>query len=82
MEESGVKVGLGVDGSGSNDCSNLFNEIRIGFLLQRFHFGTKVSHLDALRWATEGGAHVLKRTDIGIISEGMQADLALFKLDE
>ena len=82
MEESGVKVGLGVDGSGSNDCSNLFNEIWIGFLLQRFHFGTKVSHLDALRWATEGGAHVLKRTDIGRISEGMQADLALFKLDE
>tara|TARA_Y100001970_G_C14229023_1_gene857466 strand:+ start:449 stop:1783 length:1335 start_codon:yes stop_codon:yes gene_type:complete len=82
MEDSGVAVGLGVDGSGSNDSSNLFNEIRMGFLLQRLHFGTKVTHLDALRWSTEGGANVLKRSDIGRISEGMQADLSLFKLDE
>ena len=51
-------------------------------MLQRLHFGTKVSHLDALRWATEGGANVLKRSDIGRIAKGMQADLALFKLDE
>jgi 8-oxoguanine deaminase len=38
--------------------------------------------LDALRWATEGGANVLRRPELGRIAEGMQADLALFKLDE
>ena len=82
MENSGVQVGLGVDGSSSNDTSNFSSEARIAFLLQRLNFGTKVTHLDVLRWATEGGANVLKRTELGRINKGMQADLALFRLDE
>ena len=82
MENSGLSVGLGVDGSASNDASNLSYEVRIAFLLQRLHYGTKVTHLDALRWATEGGAKVLQRKELGCISKGLQADLAFFKLDE
>ena len=82
MENAGLSVGLGVDGSASNDASNLSYEVRIAFLLQRLHNGTKITHMDALRWATEGGANVLQRTELGRIAQGMQADLALFKLDE
>ena len=82
LEKSRVAVGLGVDGSASNDCSNLIQEVRQAFLLQRLHNGSNVTHLDALRWATEGGANVLGRPELGKIAEGMQADLALFKLDE
>jgi len=82
IENAGLHVGLGVDGSASNDASNLSYEVRIAFLLQRLQNGTKISHMDALRWATEGGANVLQRTELGRIAEGMQADLALFKLDE
>jgi len=82
LEKARVAVGLGVDGSASNDCSNLIQEVRQAFLLQRLHNGSNVTHLDALRWATEGGANVLGRPELGKIAEGMQADLALFKLDE
>jgi 8-oxoguanine deaminase len=83
MEEAGMRIGLGVDGSASNDASNLMQEVRAAFLLQRSRYGvTKVSHLDALRWATKGSAACVGRTDIGEIAAGRMADLALFKLDE
>jgi len=83
MEEQGVRVGLGVDGSASNDASNLMQEVRAAFLLQRSRYGVgKVSHLDALRWATKGSAACAGRSDIGEIAVGRMADLALFKLDE
>ena len=83
LEKSGCAVGLGVDGSASNDCSGLVAEIRQAFLLQRLRYGAdKVSHLDAIRWATEGSAACLGRDDIGRIDTGKQADLALFKLDD
>jgi 8-oxoguanine deaminase len=83
MEEAGVAVGLGVDGSASNDSSNLMQEVRAAFLLQRGRYGIgKVSHRDALRWATKGSAACVGRADVGEIGFGMQADLALFKLDE
>jgi 8-oxoguanine deaminase len=83
MEAAGVRVGIGVDGSASNDASNLMQEVRAAFLLQRSRNGvTKVSHLDALRWATKGSAACVGRTDIGEIAVGAMADLALFKLDE
>ena len=82
LEKAGVPVGLGVDGSASNDSSNLMQEVRQAFLLQRLQYGSKVTPLDALRWATEGGSNVLRRPELGRIEEGMQADLALFKLDE
>jgi 8-oxoguanine deaminase len=83
MEEAGVGVGLGVDGSASNDASNLMQEVRAAFLVQRGRYGVgKVSHLDALRWATKGSAACAGRKDIGEIAVGAMADVALFKLDE
>ena len=83
LEASGVRVGVGVDGSASNDASNLMQEVRAAFLLQRGRYGVKaVNHLDALRWATKGSAACVGRADIGEIGVGGMADLALFKLDE
>jgi 8-oxoguanine deaminase len=82
MEEAGVRIGIGVDGSASNDGSNLMQEVRAAFLLQRSRYGVnKVSHRDALRWATQGSAACAGRSDIGEIAVGKMADLALFKLD-
>ncbi len=83
MEEAGVSIGLGVDGSASNDESNLMQEVRAAFLLQRARYGvTRVSHKDALRWATRGSAACIGRPELGEIAVGKAADLALFKLDE
>ena len=57
--------------------------MRHAFLLQRLmHGADQVSHHDALRWATRGSAGCLGRSDIGAIAPGLQADLALFRLDE
>jgi 8-oxoguanine deaminase len=83
MEDAGVGVGLGVDGSASNDSSNLMQEVRAAFLLQRARYGVnRVSHMDALRWATRGSAACVGRPELGEIAVGKMADLALFKLDE
>ena len=83
LEAAGVAVGLGVDGSASNDASNLMQEVRQAFLLQRLHYGAdSISHLDALRWATSGGARVLNRDDIGTLEIGRRADVAMFDLDD
>jgi len=83
LEACGAAVGLAVDGSASNDASNLAQEMRQAFLLQRAARGVAaVSHGDALRWATAGSARCLGRADIGRIAPGLQADLALFRLDE
>jgi 8-oxoguanine deaminase len=83
LEECGVAVGLAVDGSASNDSSNMIQELRQGFLLQRALRGIgAASHLDPIRWATEGSARCLGRDDLGRIEPDRQADLALFKLDE
>ncbi|WP_428484954.1 8-oxoguanine deaminase [Rhodopila sp.] len=83
MEQAGLQVGLGVDGSASNNASNLMQEVRSAFLLQRSRYGVeKVSHTDALRWATQGSAACLGRPELGHIAVGMQADLALFAIDE
>ncbi len=82
LETAGVAVGLGVDGSASNDSSNLMEGVRHALMLNRLRYGQKVTHLDALRWATKGSAKCLGRDDIGTIAVGKQADLAFFKLDE
>jgi 8-oxoguanine deaminase len=83
LEAAGVAVGLGVDGSASNDNSNLMEGVRHALMLSRLSYGAaNVTHLDALRWATEGSARCLGRSDIGTIAVGKQADLALFTLDE
>ncbi|MFO1049580.1 MAG: 8-oxoguanine deaminase [Geminicoccaceae bacterium] len=83
LEQAGAPVGLGVDGSASNDSSNLIETARHAFLLQRLMHGAEhISHKDALRWATRGSAGCLGRDDIGAIAPGLQADLALYRLDE
>ncbi|MDA8253363.1 MAG: 8-oxoguanine deaminase [Rhodospirillales bacterium] len=82
MEAAGLRVGLGVDGSASNNASNLMQEVRAAFLLQRHRYGVaRVSHRDALRWATEGSAACIGRPELGRIAPGAAADLALFRLD-
>ena len=83
LEAAGAPVGLGVDGSASNDASNMMEAVRHALLLGRLRYGAgAVTHLDVLRWATEGSARCLGRTDIGRIAPGMQADLAMFTLEE
>jgi 8-oxoguanine deaminase len=82
LEAAGVAVGLGVDGSASNDNSNLIESVRHALMINRLTYDATVTHLDALRWATSGSARCLGRDDIGEIAVGKQADLAFFKLDE
>jgi 8-oxoguanine deaminase len=83
LEAAGAVVGLGVDGSASNDSSNMMETVRHALLLGRLRYGAEaVTHLDVLRWATSGSAGCIGRSDIGTIALGMQADLGLFLLDE
>ena len=83
LEASGCPVGLGVDGSASNDASNMMEALRHTLMLGRLKYGAAaLSHTDVLRWGTQGSARCLGRDDIGVIAPGYQADLALFKLDE
>lgn len=83
LEAAGSPIGIGVDGSASEDASNLIQEVRLALQIQRLRYGAaSVSHKDVLRWATEGSARCLGRDDIGTLSPGAQADLALFRLDE
>lgn len=83
LEAAGSPVGLGVDGSASNDNSNLIEGVRHAMMLNRLLYGAAhVTHFDAFRWATEGSARCLGRDDIGAIAIGKQADLAFYTLDE
>jgi 8-oxoguanine deaminase len=84
LEQAGACVGLGVDGSASNDSSNIMEGVRHALMLNRLHYksAAAITHFDVLRWATEGSARCLGRTDIGVIAPGKQADLALFRYDE
>lgn len=81
MLKAGVAIGLGVDGSASNDSGHLLNEARQAMLLQRVKHGAgAMSARQALELATRGGARVLGRDDIGHLAPGMCADLALYEL--
>ena len=79
MRDAGVRVGLGVDGSASNDMANLIGEARQAMLMQRVVGGAdKMSAREALEIATVGGAEVLGRDDIGRLVPGMRADIAIW----
>ncbi len=81
MRAMGVPVGLGVDGSASNDTGHLLAEARQAMLLQRVGFGPgAMSARDVLEIATLGGARVLNRDDIGALVPGMAADLVGFDM--
>ena len=79
MRDAGVRVGLGVDGSASNDIGNLAAEARQAMLLQRVRNGADaMSAREALEIATRGGAEVLGRDDCGQIAIGKRADIAVW----
>jgi cytosine/adenosine deaminase-related metal-dependent hydrolase len=83
MRDAGVPVGLGVDGSASNDCSHLGLEARQAMLLARLRDGpAALGAREALEIATRGGARVLGRTDIGVLEAGKRADLVLWDVAE
>ncbi|MGB3536418.1 MAG: 8-oxoguanine deaminase [Microcoleaceae cyanobacterium] len=83
MGDRGVAVGLGVDGSASNDAGNLLQEVRQALLLARVREGdaAAMTARQALELATLGGAKVLGRDDIGALSAGMSADFIAVNLD-
>ena len=82
MLQAGVNVGLGVDGSASNDSGHLLNEARQAMLLQRVQHGAgAMTARQALELATRGGSQVLGRNDIGHLAPGMSTDLALYDLN-
>ncbi len=80
--DAGARVGLGVDGSASNERSDLFMEVKQALLVARGRGGPDaMTARDALRLATGGGAAVLGRDDIGSLEPGKQADFAVWAVD-
>jgi len=83
LQRAGSPVGLGVDGSASNDSSNMIAEARQALLIQRLgHGAAAITVQQALRMATVGGAQCLGRSDIGSLEAGKRADIALFDLND
>ena len=82
MLAAGVPVGLGVDGSASNERSDLFFEVKQALLVARGRSGPEAMTVrDALRLGTRGGASVLGRSDIGSLEAGKRADFAVWRVD-
>ena len=81
MLSLGINVALAVDGSASNDSSDMLGEIRNALLLQRVHYGAAaMSTLDVMKMGTENGARLLGFEKVGKIREGWAADLAIFNV--
>jgi cytosine/adenosine deaminase-related metal-dependent hydrolase len=82
MLDAGVRVGLGVDGSASNERSDIFVDMKNALLVARGRGGpAALTAREALRIATRGGAEVLRRDDIGRLAPGKRADLAVWRTD-
>ncbi len=82
MVDMGIRVSLAVDGSASNDTSDMLGEVRQAMLLQRVKYGPSgLTAREALRIATTGGAEMLGYKKLGRIQEGFGADIAIFNLD-
>lgn len=87
MLDAGVRLGLGVDGSASNDGNHLLGEARQAMLLQRVGWPGYESRADrlsarvALRIATRGGAAMLGREELGSVEAGKAADMVAFRVD-
>ncbi len=80
--DAGVRVGLGVDGSASNERSDIFVDVKNALLVARGRGGgAALTARDALRLATRGGADVLRRDDIGSLEPGKRADFAVWRTD-
>lgn len=83
MRDAGVPVGLGVDGSASNDSGNLMAEARQTMLLQRVAYGAgAMSPGEALEIATRGGAQILGRDDCGSLEVGKCADVVIWDMED
>lgn len=79
LQHAGASVGLGVDGSASNDSGHMLNEVRQALLLTRVFHGAGAMTVDgALTLATHGGAKCLGRDDVGSLAPGQCADVAIF----
>lgn len=81
MLDAGVRLGLGVDGSASNDGNQLLGEARQAMLLQRVS-GAALTAREALELATLGGSRLLNRPEIGSLCPGRAADLVAFRVDD
>ena len=82
LVEAGARVGLGVDGSASNERGDLFLEVKEALLVARARGGgAAMTARDALRLATRGGADVLRRDDLGSLEPGKRADVAIWRTD-
>ncbi|MEA3507178.1 MAG: 8-oxoguanine deaminase, partial [Elusimicrobiota bacterium] len=82
MLDAGVNVSVAVDGSASNDSSDMLGEARLAMLVARYRSGAdSMSAYDVLKMATVGGANVLGRKKIGRLEKGNAADLALFNIN-
>jgi len=83
LYRKGIKLSLAVDGSASNDGSNMMEEVRRMYLLNHLKYGTEgLTAYECLRVATRGGAEVMGRQDTGYLDIDMAADLILFDLND
>ena len=83
MIDMGINVGIGVDGSASNDSSDMLGELRNAMLLQRVKYGSSgLSAAEAFKMGIENGTNILNYTKAGKIKEGWLADLALFNINK
>jgi len=81
MLEAGVHVGFALDGSASNDSSDMIGEVRIGILAHRYRSGAcSMTTEDAIRIATQGGAKVLGFDEIGTLEPGKAADIVMINM--